>query len=378
MIFSLILFVIVLNNSFFVVGRLISFILFFKQRILGLKAQRQPKRPPTAEGEEADTTQQRVRSNKKEGGKKDAAMTRENKQQPPIQQQADVRSSIIGTSSSTTVSNSSSSSSSNSSSIINSDDVQYSLVVKPSSGNTASKGKPAAAAAPGSKMKRLQRMLDTAVKKRQRLDDLKSVGAEGAEQLHQELWADAIDSATGAKTGGTDTGKLRKAIKKREKKKQASAAQWKDRLDAVENDKNARLDKREDNVAARHKKGGMGRPASLTAALAASSSPADAVKSSSSLSSISDKVKDIKKGRGPWPRPLPAGSSTAAGGGKFAGKGGKAATGSSGGGGGGRKGAGFEGRFQSSSSSSPGGGGKAGFLNSKSGKGGGGGHKNKK
>ena len=341
-----------------------------KQRILGLKAQRQPTRPPT----DTDTTQQRVRSNKKEGSKKNATAAKENKQQP--QQQADVRSSIMGT-----TTNKDTSDSSSSSSVINSDDVQYSLVVKPTSGNAAAKGlggKPAAAAAPGSKMKRLQRMLDTAVKKRQRLDDLKSVGAEGAEQLQQELWADAIDSATGAKTGGTDTGKLRKAIKKREKKKQASAAQWKDRLDAVENDKNARLDKREENVAARHKKGGMGRPASLTAASTADVAKPGATNSSgssSSLSSISDKVKDIKKGRGPWPRPLPPGSSSSSGGGKFAGKGGKAAAAGTSGG---RKGAGFEGRFQSSPSPGK----TAGFLNGKMGKGkgggGGGGHKNKK
>ena len=83
-------------------------------------------------------------------------------------------------------------------------------------------------------MKRLQRMLDAAVEKRQRLDALKSgkAGEEGAAMLQQELWADALDSVAGAKTV-LDTGKLRKAIKKREKKKQVSARQWKERIDAA-------------------------------------------------------------------------------------------------------------------------------------------------
>ena len=75
-------------------------------------------------------------------------------------------------------------------------------------------------------MKRLQRMLDTAVKKRQRIDDLKSEGPAGAPKLQEEQWADALESASGTKTI-LDASKLRKAIKKREKKKQVSAQQWK-------------------------------------------------------------------------------------------------------------------------------------------------------
>jgi hypothetical protein len=104
-------------------------------------------------------------------------------------------------------------------------------------------------------MKRLQRMLDAAVEKRQRLDALKSgkAGEEGAAMLQQELWADALDSVAGATTV-LDTGKLRKAIKKREKKKQVSARQWKERIDAVEEGKAARLQKRDENIA--RKKGG--------------------------------------------------------------------------------------------------------------------------
>ena len=69
-------------------------------------------------------------------------------------------------------------------------------------------------------------MLETADKKRQRLDELKSAGSAGANRLKQEQWTDALKSATGEKTLNDST-KLRKAIKKREKKKETSAREWK-------------------------------------------------------------------------------------------------------------------------------------------------------
>jgi hypothetical protein len=59
-------------------------------------------------------------------------------------------------------------------------------------------------------------------------------------RLKQEQWTDVIKSAGGEKTLN-DTTKLRKAIKKREKKKEQSAREWKGRLDTVESESKARI-----------------------------------------------------------------------------------------------------------------------------------------
>ncbi len=45
--------------------------------------------------------------------------------------------------------------------------------------------------------------------------------------------------------------KLKKAIKRKEKQKQKSAEEWKARLDAVEETKTARINKREENILGR-------------------------------------------------------------------------------------------------------------------------------
>jgi Surfeit locus protein 6 len=102
-------------------------------------------------------------------------------------------------------------------------DVQFSLITAKKS---ADESKNSSLSKPGTKMKRLKRMLETADKKRQRLDELKSAGSAGANRLKQEQWTDVLKSATGEKTLN-DTTKLRKAIKKREKKKETSAREWK-------------------------------------------------------------------------------------------------------------------------------------------------------
>jgi hypothetical protein len=75
-------------------------------------------------------------------------------------------------------------------------------------------------------MKRLRRLLDVADRKRKRLDDLKSLGVHGEKQVKEELWVDAMKSASGEKTV-SDSSKLKKAIKRREKKKESSARKWK-------------------------------------------------------------------------------------------------------------------------------------------------------
>lgn len=102
-------------------------------------------------------------------------------------------------------------------------DVQFSLITAK---KNADESKNSSLSKPGTKMKRLKRMLETADKKRQRLDELKSAGSAGANRLKQEQWTDVLKSATGEKTLN-DTTKLRKAIKKREKKKETSAREWK-------------------------------------------------------------------------------------------------------------------------------------------------------
>ena len=102
-------------------------------------------------------------------------------------------------------------------------DVQFSLI---GAKKASDDSKNSSISKPGTKMKRLKRMLETADKKRQRLDELKSAGSAGANRLKQELWTDVLKSATGEKTLN-DTTKLRKAIKKREKKKETSAREWK-------------------------------------------------------------------------------------------------------------------------------------------------------
>jgi hypothetical protein len=106
-----------------------------------------------------------------------------------------------------------------------SDDVEFSTV---SNGRPA----PSSSAVPGSKMKRLKRMLDVADKKRRRLEELKASGDEGKKRVKEEQWIDAMKSATGDKAV-VDTSKLKKAIKRREKQKEASARKWKVRRDAM-------------------------------------------------------------------------------------------------------------------------------------------------
>lgn len=52
---------------------------------------------------------------------------------------------------------------------------------------------------PGTKTKRLQRLLEEAEKKRQRLAELKSQGKEGLNRAKEELWVDALKEAAGEK-----------------------------------------------------------------------------------------------------------------------------------------------------------------------------------
>merc|ERR1712146_727405 len=101
---------------------------------------------------------------------------------------------------------------------------------------------------PGSKARRLKRMLQEAEKKKQRLEELKQQGADGVKRAHAEQWNDIVKGVSGEKIL-EDTKKIRKALKRKEKSKAKSADEWKERLDKVRKQKNAKQEKREKNLA---------------------------------------------------------------------------------------------------------------------------------
>jgi len=114
---------------------------------------------------------------------------------------------------------------------------------------------------PGTKMVRLKRMLNEATKKRQRLESLAQEGEQGKKRAKEEAWTDALKSASGEKLT-FDAARLKKAIKRREKQKERSADEWRDRKDSIEETKNAKAEKREANILQR-KQGGSGGNAAL-------------------------------------------------------------------------------------------------------------------
>lgn len=110
----------------------------------------------------------------------------------------------------------------------------------------------------GGKVQRLKNLLAEAEKKRQRLKSLVNSKDEILQRkAHAELWNDALASAAGEKpiivstTGQISKTelKIKKAIKKHDKKKEKSAQQWTARIQSVEEDKTSRINKREENLA---------------------------------------------------------------------------------------------------------------------------------
>ena len=81
----------------------------------------------------------------------------------------------------------------------------------------------------------------------------KRAGAEGKQRAKEEMWVDALKEASGEKVYD-NAAEIKKALKRREKKKEKSAKQWKERLDRVSADKTARIEKRETNILKRKKK----------------------------------------------------------------------------------------------------------------------------
>jgi len=115
---------------------------------------------------------------------------------------------------------------------------------------------------PGTKMVRLKRMLNEATKKRQRLESLAQEGEQGKKRAKEEAWTDALKSASGEKLT-FDAARLKKAIKRREKQKERSADEWRDRKDSIEEKKNAKAEKREANILQRKQGGSVGNAALL-------------------------------------------------------------------------------------------------------------------
>ena len=97
-----------------------------------------------------------------------------------------------------------------------------------------------------------------AEKKRKRLKHLQqssAAGTGGYEQLRGEQWNDALKAASGEKTliVGSNSiegseGKIKKALKKREKRKARSAEQWSERIAATEDDERSKQMVREHNL----------------------------------------------------------------------------------------------------------------------------------
>jgi|APGre2960657444_1045066.scaffolds.fasta_scaffold80294_2 Surfeit locus protein 6 len=79
---------------------------------------------------------------------------------------------------------------------------------------------------PGSKVRRLKRMLQEAEKKKQRIEELKQQGTDGVKRAHAEQWNDVVKEVSGEKSF-RDTSKLKKALKRIEKTKSKSAGEWK-------------------------------------------------------------------------------------------------------------------------------------------------------
>ena len=104
---------------------------------------------------------------------------------------------------------------------------------------------------PGSKVRRLKRMLQEAEKKKKRLVELKQQGEDGVKRAHAEQWNDVVKGVSGEKIF-EDTRKLRKALKRKEQAKAKSAVEWKDRIDKLSLTKSAKIEKREKNIANRN------------------------------------------------------------------------------------------------------------------------------
>lgn len=114
----------------------------------------------------------------------------------------------------------------------------------------------------GGKKARLERLLKEAEQKRQRLTTMMNSNDEDQQaKARAEQWNDVMTVASGGKallvsTIGHNAAqatsraeqKIKKALKKREKKKEKSATEWNERLHTLDEEQQARLKKRDDNL----------------------------------------------------------------------------------------------------------------------------------
>lgn len=113
---------------------------------------------------------------------------------------------------------------------------------------------------PGTKMKRLKRMLDEANRKRERIETLKqSVDENDNKRASEAVWNDVIKNAAGENLNSfnIDTKKIKKAIKRREKLKEKSAIEWNERKNNLDSQKQLKLEKREENLKLKHNRGNV-------------------------------------------------------------------------------------------------------------------------
>ena len=110
------------------------------------------------------------------------------------------------------------------------------------------------------KKKSLEKLLADAEKKQQRLKELKaSSDKEDREKAQNIEWGDALKTAEGKNIRKTTDPKLiKKEMKKRAKKKAASAKTWGDRVEQVSEQKNKRQQIRSHNLDARRQGGAVG------------------------------------------------------------------------------------------------------------------------
>ena len=99
----------------------------------------------------------------------------------------------------------------------------------------------------GSKLRRLNKLIEDAEKKKKRINDLKSQGEAGKAQAIQEQWNDVLKEAAGSKVT-VNPAKIKKAIKRKEKIKEKSAREWAERTANLESTMNKKIEKREENL----------------------------------------------------------------------------------------------------------------------------------
>jgi hypothetical protein len=105
--------------------------------------------------------------------------------------------------------------------------------------------------------KNLQKMLTEAEEKKQKLDKLKDGTPEEKERASNILWKDALKEADGVRVRD-DTGKIKKALKRKASGKAKSQKAWQSRMDQQHEQSKNRQNIREHNLKQRRKGGADG------------------------------------------------------------------------------------------------------------------------